>query len=64
MRFIDGAADNVNPDLLISGWLLCEGSGGNESFVAFKGDGISDKGGIMGMSEEFRYSFPIGLSRA
>lgn len=64
MRFIVGAADRVNPDLLISGWLWCEGIGGNESFVTFKGDGISDRGGIVGMSEELRYSLPIGLSRA
>lgn len=65
VRFMFGAADSVKLALLISGWLLWVGSGGRESrFDPFKGVGISESGGIVGKSDELRYSLPRGFSNA
>ncbi len=56
----------VNPDFDMSGELLCDDRGGKASRIRFpfKGVGSSDNGGRTGKSDELRYSFPNGLSRA
>jgi len=66
VRFKDGTAPRVKPDLDRSGCPLYDGIGGRESsFVPVSsGLGMSDREGNVGINVEFKYSLPSGLSRA